>query len=209
MLHLRVRPGRHSGASALDNQHHGGDGGMDVAQKSGNLLRTPMAELMDRVNERRVIERSLAMEAMETCDAEEGSTSVGPERDRGGDFHGSKRGNGRDSVAGLGKGVGGFGRTVLWVDKYAPNGFRDLLSDERINREVLRAVKTWDHFVFKKASVSVCIALVTHKRAVSVGVHLVTCSQAMTRLGSKQCSTLISHPDPIPSSRMSQRTQRA
>ncbi|CAN0574134.1 unnamed protein product, partial [Ectocarpus sp. 12 AP-2014] len=38
----------------------------------------------------------------------------------------------------------------LWVDKYAPDGFRDLLSDEKINREVLRAVKAWDPFVFKK-----------------------------------------------------------
>ncbi|CAN0227834.1 unnamed protein product, partial [Discosporangium mesarthrocarpum] len=39
---------------------------------------------------------------------------------------------------------------VLWVDRYAPVTFRDLLSDERVNREFLRAVKAWDPFVFKK-----------------------------------------------------------
>ena len=39
----------------------------------------------------------------------------------------------------------------LWVDKYAPITFSDLLSDERTNREVLRALRQWDPFVFQKA----------------------------------------------------------
>ena len=38
----------------------------------------------------------------------------------------------------------------LWVDKHAPKSFTDLLSDERTNREVLRALRQWDPFVFKK-----------------------------------------------------------
>ncbi|KAJ8598235.1 hypothetical protein CTAYLR_005477 [Chrysophaeum taylorii] len=38
----------------------------------------------------------------------------------------------------------------LWVDKYAPQTFQDLLSDDRTNREVLRALKNWDPFVFRK-----------------------------------------------------------
>ncbi len=38
----------------------------------------------------------------------------------------------------------------LWVDSHAPSAFTHLLSDERINREVLRAVKAWDPFVFGK-----------------------------------------------------------
>eukprot|EP00898_Chlorokybus_atmophyticus_P003584 jgi/Chlat1/4226/Chrsp27S04307 len=38
----------------------------------------------------------------------------------------------------------------LWVDKYAPRMFTDLLSDERTNREVLRWVKAWDACVFNK-----------------------------------------------------------
>lgn len=36
----------------------------------------------------------------------------------------------------------------LWVDKYAPQGFMDLLSDELINRDVVKWMKGWDHCVF-------------------------------------------------------------
>lgn len=39
----------------------------------------------------------------------------------------------------------------LWVDKHAPSHFSHLLSDERTNREVLRALREWDPYVFKKA----------------------------------------------------------
>lgn len=37
---------------------------------------------------------------------------------------------------------------MLWVDKYAPSKFQDLLSDERVNRDVMRHIKNWDPFVF-------------------------------------------------------------
>ena len=36
----------------------------------------------------------------------------------------------------------------LWVEKYAPAGFLDLLSDELINREVVKWVKEWERCVF-------------------------------------------------------------
>ncbi|WOL00712.1 chromosome transmission fidelity protein [Canna indica] len=36
----------------------------------------------------------------------------------------------------------------LWVEKYAPNSFKELLSDERTNREVLLWLKQWDSSVF-------------------------------------------------------------
>ncbi|KAA8548452.1 hypothetical protein F0562_000136 [Nyssa sinensis] len=36
----------------------------------------------------------------------------------------------------------------LWVDKYAPNSFMELLSDEHTNREVLLWLKQWDSCVF-------------------------------------------------------------
>ena len=36
----------------------------------------------------------------------------------------------------------------LWVDKYAPKGYADLLSPEHINREVLEWLKSWDTCVF-------------------------------------------------------------
>eukprot|EP00884_Botryococcus_braunii_P000217 jgi/Botrbrau1/10196/Bobra.116_1s0012.1 len=37
----------------------------------------------------------------------------------------------------------------LWVERYAPKGFLDLLSDETINREVVRWLKSWDTCVFR------------------------------------------------------------
>ncbi|RVW85781.1 hypothetical protein CK203_055385 [Vitis vinifera] len=36
----------------------------------------------------------------------------------------------------------------LWVDKYAPSSFTELLSDEQTNREVLLWLKQWDSCVF-------------------------------------------------------------
>eukprot|EP01033_Poteriospumella_lacustris_P016115 gene16115-11530_t len=38
----------------------------------------------------------------------------------------------------------------LWVDKYAPSSFTQLLSAEKTNRDVLKALKRWDRFVFKR-----------------------------------------------------------
>ena len=37
----------------------------------------------------------------------------------------------------------------LWVDKYAPKTFAQLLSPEKTNREVLKAMKLWDSYVFQ------------------------------------------------------------
>lgn len=36
----------------------------------------------------------------------------------------------------------------LWVDKHAPSSFSHLLSDERTNRQVVRALREWDPYVF-------------------------------------------------------------
>jgi hypothetical protein len=38
----------------------------------------------------------------------------------------------------------------MWVDKYSPKSFSQLLSSDSTNKEVLKAVKQWDHFVFKR-----------------------------------------------------------
>ncbi|KAJ3385624.1 hypothetical protein HDU84_002107 [Entophlyctis sp. JEL0112] len=38
----------------------------------------------------------------------------------------------------------------LWVNKFAPKSYVDLIGDERINREVMTWVKQWDYCVFKK-----------------------------------------------------------
>ncbi|KAH8554492.1 P-loop containing nucleoside triphosphate hydrolase protein [Umbelopsis sp. PMI_123] len=40
--------------------------------------------------------------------------------------------------------------STLWVDKYRPSSFVDLLGDQRVNRDVLRWVKQWDYCVFGK-----------------------------------------------------------
>ena len=37
---------------------------------------------------------------------------------------------------------------ALWVDKYRPEGFMELLSNEQVNRDVLDWVKAWDATVF-------------------------------------------------------------
>ena len=42
------------------------------------------------------------------------------------------------------------GDTQLWVDKHAPIAFSHLLSDEQTNRNVLRALRAWDPYVFHK-----------------------------------------------------------
>ena len=49
---------------------------------------------------------------------------------------------------------GAMGDKELWVSKHAPHNFSQLLSSERINRDVLRAVKQWDPYVFKRATSS-------------------------------------------------------
>ena len=38
----------------------------------------------------------------------------------------------------------------LWVDKHAPRSFAHLLSEERANREVVRALREWDPYVFHR-----------------------------------------------------------
>jgi chromosome transmission fidelity protein 18 len=38
----------------------------------------------------------------------------------------------------------------LWVDKHAPRSFAHLLSEERCNREVIRALRAWDPYVFHR-----------------------------------------------------------
>ncbi|CAO3645970.1 unnamed protein product [Cunninghamella echinulata] len=38
----------------------------------------------------------------------------------------------------------------LWVEKYKPKTFVDLIGDQRVNRDVLRWVKQWDYCVFGK-----------------------------------------------------------
>ncbi|CAI2191649.1 17891_t:CDS:10, partial [Funneliformis geosporum] len=45
-------------------------------------------------------------------------------------------------------------KTKLWADKYQPNNYLNLMSDENVNARVLKWVKQWDYCVFKKKSVT-------------------------------------------------------
>ncbi|KAI8853259.1 P-loop containing nucleoside triphosphate hydrolase protein [Chytridium lagenaria] len=59
----------------------------------------------------------------------------------------------QDSDMGAGQEVAAHpGSPSLWVDKYSPKMYIDLVGDERVNREVLSWVKHWDFCVFKKKS---------------------------------------------------------
>ncbi|WWC88031.1 uncharacterized protein L201_002934 [Kwoniella dendrophila CBS 6074] len=40
--------------------------------------------------------------------------------------------------------------TVMWVDKYRPKQFTDLLGEDRVHREVMNWLKAWDKCVFKR-----------------------------------------------------------
>lgn len=42
--------------------------------------------------------------------------------------------------------------TGMWVDKYRPKKFTELLGDERTNRDVLRWIKHWDYCVFGRTN---------------------------------------------------------
>ena len=37
-----------------------------------------------------------------------------------------------------------------WVKKYEPNKFIELLTDEKVNRDILTWLKAWDPIVFQK-----------------------------------------------------------
>ena len=40
----------------------------------------------------------------------------------------------------------------LWVDKYAPKGYMDLLTDDVTNRKVMTWLKSWDQLAFPDRS---------------------------------------------------------
>jgi chromosome transmission fidelity protein 18 len=45
------------------------------------------------------------------------------------------------------------GSNMLWVDRYRPSKYTELLGDERVHRDVLSWVKEWDQCVFGKSKV--------------------------------------------------------
>ncbi|XP_024380878.1 uncharacterized protein [Physcomitrium patens] len=59
----------------------------------------------------------------------------------------------------------------LWVDKYAPRSFTELLSDEKTNREVLRWLKQWDPCVFGSKRYSTSEEVLTSLRRQATHLH--------------------------------------
>ena len=41
------------------------------------------------------------------------------------------------------------GNSELWLEKYKPKKYDDLLTDEKTNRDILTWLKSWDEIVFK------------------------------------------------------------
>ena len=40
--------------------------------------------------------------------------------------------------------------TLLYTEKYAPKHYSDLITEEKVNREILTWMKSWDDIVFNK-----------------------------------------------------------
>ncbi|KAK5801825.1 P-loop containing nucleoside triphosphate hydrolase protein [Linnemannia elongata] len=56
--------------------------------------------------------------------------------------------DGDDDVLDLDEDPSSGSNERLWVDKYRPKNYTDLMGDERVNREVLSWIKQWDQCVF-------------------------------------------------------------
>lgn len=122
--------------SAVEGYSSGGGGG---GSDGGNLLGTSIEALLEESHAKQVNAR-LQLEHAERGDAEgrglDYATSIASVAATGQE---AGAGAGTDSLA-----------SSLWVEKYAPKAFSQLLSLERTNRDVLKALKAWDAYVFNK-----------------------------------------------------------
>jgi len=110
----------------------------EISKMSG-LLAQPWDELM-QMAERKQADREVAQQLKQEVAA------LGDGAD------GEGKGKGAvDARDGQGRSHALSGKN-LWVDKYSPKAFHELLSPEKINREVLTTVKEWDSFVFREGA---------------------------------------------------------
>ncbi|ORY29754.1 hypothetical protein BCR39DRAFT_588132 [Naematelia encephala] len=94
-----------------------------LTAKTSDLLSTPLHKLLAEVDELRSREKALQLQMR-----------FDKERDR-------------PAMA-----VAGPGPSTMWVDKYRPKKFSDLLGEDRVHRDVLSWLKEWDKCVFKRAN---------------------------------------------------------
>lgn len=112
------------------------------------LLNIPMSDLMNRVNN---FKRSKELAAIKRAARRENNTSiidVGIDQD---DVE-----NETPAPPATVEGTPELDQeksnieNQLWVDKHSPTSFAHLLSDERSNRAVIRALRAWDPYVFNR-----------------------------------------------------------
>lgn len=116
----------------------------------GTLLSSPIEELLLEVErdqfERALVETGAVPAAAPAADDAENASPPGGNAGgaTGGRASKKQKGSGKS-----GKKAKGGPPSSLWVEKYAPKGFLDLLSDEQINRDVVTWLKSWDACVFR------------------------------------------------------------
>ena len=115
---------------------------------NGSLLSTPMSEIRDELDREALATRK----AKEAAEAAAAVAAANAEEEG---FENELTNSEANAAAGAPapQPTANLKTAELWVDKYAPKAFMDLLSDERLNRHVLRWVKQWDDFVFGPTNV--------------------------------------------------------
>ena len=113
--------------------------------RQGKLLSVPISSLMQHVEQEAFAKAIHDSEVMQTSPAASGAASANP------------------SIAHPVIAEHMLHQQTLWVDKYSPRSFFELLSDEQINRDVVKWVKSWDACVHRKQAAP-CGAMSTQQQ---------------------------------------------
>jgi len=113
--------------------------------RQGKLLSVPIGNLMQHVEQEAFAKAIHDSEVMKTSPAASGAASANP------------------STAHPVIAEHQLHQQTLWVDKYSPKSFFELLSDEQINRDVVKWVKSWDACVHRKQAAP-CGAMATQQQ---------------------------------------------
>jgi len=113
--------------------------------RHGKLLSVPIGNLMQHVEQEAFAKAIHDSEVMRTSPAASGAASANP------------------STAHPVIAEHQLHQQTLWVDKYSPKSFFELLSDEQINRDVVKWVKSWDACVHRKQAAP-CGAMATQQQ---------------------------------------------
>jgi len=113
--------------------------------RQGKLLSAPIGSLMQHVEQEAFAKAIHDSEVMRISPAASGAASASP------------------STAHPNIAEHQLHQQTLWVDKYSPKSFFELLSDEQINRDVVKWVKSWDAYVHRKQAAP-CGAMATQQQ---------------------------------------------